>query len=261
MPRYALELEMSGSYYHGTAVQPEVPTLQGDLERILSHLDDRRAQVRLAGRLDAGVAAAALVVHSDLERIWDPRTLGRALNGHLGEHAQVLRAAVAPAGFDALLSCTGKTYTYALAVRDPRPVRDCRVWWRKRLRHPERLAACAALLPGQRNLAAFACRRGDPSDDADPTRRIDDATWNVTPNGPGQRYVFTICGEGFLYKQVRGLVGAMVGVAAGMATVADFATAVAAGWDHPRIGSLAPPDGLMLLSASHDPMPAWLDLA
>ncbi len=70
-------------------------------------------------------------------------------------------------------------------------------------------------------------------------------------------WTFRIRGEGFLYRQVRALVGAMVFVAQTRATVDDFRAAIARRRHPKRLGNLAPAEGLVLAGASFAPEPAW----
>ena len=55
----ALTLEYQGSGYHGFQVQPQVPTVQGELERALEALVGTHVDTRGASRTDAGAHARA----------------------------------------------------------------------------------------------------------------------------------------------------------------------------------------------------------
>ncbi len=263
MPRYACSLEVAGEGFAGTAPQPGercvLPVFRAALKRLGGFAPDSRT----CGRLDAGVHAADFVIHCDAERAWQPARLGGALNAHLPPDLAVTRVAAVAPDWDARFAVRAKIYAYRVLVRSARPALDRRRLHLRRLPHPERLAACAALLVGEHDLAAFACRRGDGSDPERAVRRIDAATWtagptvDATPPGADTDWTFRITGAGFLYKQVRGLTGAMLAVAADRATVADFAAAIDAGWDHPRLGQVVPAHALCLERVRYVPAPAW----
>ena len=85
-------------------------------------------------------------------------------------------------------------------------------------------------------------------------REITVARWQPV----GDDWVLHIGGTGFLYKQIRGFVGAMVHVAQGRRSPADFAALVAGDTTVRRLGNIAPPEGLMLERVTYDPEPAWI---
>jgi tRNA pseudouridine38-40 synthase len=261
MPRYALELEYDGRDFAGTQTQREgLRTLQGELGIAATRLEDRPAMVRLASRLDAGVSAQGLVGDLSLERDWEPRALGMAMSSHLPADVTVRRVAPVPDGWNAKIEASSKTYEYRIRRRGVRPVLDRRCWWVRHMEHPERLAGLADLLPGDRDLSGFACLRRDDSDEQDPHRRILAAAWSVERCAGEEIHRFRIVGEGFLYKQVRGLVGAMVFVAQGRASVEDFIAAMGDGREARRLGNIAPAEGLELVSIRYEPAPEWVEL-
>ena len=150
-----------------------------------------------------------------------------------------------------------KTYRFTVMVRAARPTLEARAWWVRRLDHPDLLDELAALLPGRRDLSGFSGLRHDGSDEDDPVRTIHASSWEREEIAHGLRLTFSITGDGFLYKQIRGLVGAMVFVAQGRRTVADFQAAMAAGRAAVKVGNIAPPAGLVLARVAYDPEPVW----
>jgi tRNA pseudouridine38-40 synthase len=259
MPRFALTLEFDGAGFSGTAPQPGRRTVLGCFRQAFTVLGGDPLTTRTSGRLDAGVHAAGLVVHLEHSRNWPPSSLARALAAHLPEDLVAWRAAAVPEDFDARFATVAKTYAYRVILRGVRPVLDRRCLHLPGLACPGRLAACAAALVGEHDLAAFACRRADGSDPDHGVRRIEAAGWEVQPLPGGSRWTFTVRGSGFLYRQIRGLVGAMLAVANDRAAVTDFISAIDAGWDHPRLGTFAPAQGLCLEAVHYDPEPAWED--
>jgi len=259
MPRFAIALEYDGKDFSGTQTQaPGLRTLQQELTDAAAQLENSPCAVRLSSRLDAGVSALALIADLWVERAWEPSALGQALSSHLPTDVVVRRVAPVPEEWFAKIQAKAKTYHYRIARRSVRPVLDRRVWWVRRMDHPERLHEAARLLPGHRDLSGFACLRRDDTDDQDPFRAIIAADWLSETHAGEELHTFRVTGEGFLYKQVRGLVGAMVFLAQGNATVDDFAAAMADGRGARRLGNIAPPEGLCLMETRFDPEPAWV---
>jgi len=115
------------------------------------------------------------------------------------------------------------------------------------------LQDCADLLVGDKDLSGFANLRHDGSDGDDPVRRVDSAVWAID----GEMLTFHVSGAGFLYRQVRGFVGAMAAVATGRWPFEEFAACCANGRQAAKVGNVAPPDGLCLESVRYDPEPGW----
>ena len=259
MPRFAIELEYDGSGFAGTQTQRAgLRTLQDVLTLAAGRLEDRDCFVRLSSRLDAGVSARALVGDLAVERAWEPTALGQALTSHLPNDVVVRRVAPVDDAWNAKIQAKSKIYRYCVRRRTVRPVLDRRCWWVRRMDYPERLELAAQLLPGHRDLSGFACLRRDDTDDNDPHRRILAAHWTSEVTVGEEVYTFTITGEGFLYKQVRGLVGAMLFIAQGNASLDDFASVMNDGRAARRLGNIAPPEGLELAATHFAPEPAWV---
>lgn len=257
MPRFLLDLEFAGAEFCGTQWQLGHRTVQAEVMRAVEELDGTRRHVRFASRLDSGVDAEHLPADVELSREWPPATLALALTDRLPADVAVQRAARVADGFDAIIHAVAKTYRYRLLVRPVRPAQERRCWWLKRMDHPGLLQACADRLVGRHDLSGFANLRHDDSDGDDPVRSITAATWSVADGDGGLALTFRVTGAGFLYRQVRGFVGAMVAVATGSRSPEDFAACIAAGRAAVKVGNVAPAEGLTLERVLVEPEPAW----
>lgn len=259
MPRYALTIEYDGRAFAGTQAQRAgLRTLQGVLGEAATKLAGSPLDVRLASRLDAEVSALALTGDLTLSRTWDPPALGMALTSNLPADVVVHRVAAVGDNWSARNDAASKTYVYRIRHRPVRPVLDQRCLWLRQIDHPQRLHELAALLVGDHDLSAFSCLRGDDTDADDPRRRILATSWTRTDDTSDGLWHFRITGEGFLYKQVRGLVGAMVFVAQGRASIDDFVTAMRQGRGARRLGNIAPGNALLLERTHYEPEPEWV---
>lgn len=144
--RLRIDLGYDGGGFYGWALQPDVRTVQGEIENAIRRVlrvppDDADDPIRLvvAGRTDTGVHASHQVCHVDI----NANTLSRA-KGHMQvsavtalEHRlqrivpsdiAIHSVSVAPTGFDARFSALERTYVYRIADRssevDPR-LRGC----------------------------------------------------------------------------------------------------------------------------------------
>ena len=117
MATYKLVLEYVGTRYAGWQVQPGQPTVQGEvLDRVRRLLDEPELLVAGAARTDAGVHAHGQIASFTSEKDWDPAKLRGAMNGILPDDIGVLEASIAPDGFHARRSATGRIYRYQFAT-------------------------------------------------------------------------------------------------------------------------------------------------
>ncbi len=72
---------------------------------------------------------------------------------------------------------------------------------------------------------------------------------------------FRVSGAGFLYRQVRGMVGAMAAVATGRWPMEEFLACCAGGRSAAKVGNVAPPDGLCLETVRFAAEPDWRNAA
>ena len=80
MPRYKIFIEYDGARYYGWQKQPNLTTIQGQIESALKNLTKKNIEIMGSGRTDAGVHALAQVAHFDLEQDFDPFKIQMALN-------------------------------------------------------------------------------------------------------------------------------------------------------------------------------------
>src|SRR5436190_14097691 len=109
---YRLLIQYDGTDFHGWQMQDGLRTVQGELSRVLSLLDDREVIVQGSGRTDAGVHAEGQVASFELRREMSPQRLRNAINGNLARDVRVLLADTAPESFHARHSAVNKAYVY-----------------------------------------------------------------------------------------------------------------------------------------------------
>jgi tRNA pseudouridine38-40 synthase len=132
--RLRIDLAYDGGAFHGWAAQPELRTVQGELETALATvLRVPEVATVCAGRTDTGVHARGQVVHLDVadevlvgaagRSEGDPAAaVARRLNGVLPDDVRVRRVAVAADGFDARFSPLWRRYAYRVCDGVPDPL-------------------------------------------------------------------------------------------------------------------------------------------
>jgi tRNA pseudouridine38-40 synthase len=257
MPRYRLLIEYDGRPYKGFQLQAEdIPSVQGSLERAIKAFAGERCIVYVAGRTDTGVHATGQVAHFEHERIWRPQVVRDAINAHLvPEPIAVTLAEIAPDGFHARFSATGRRYLYRiLNRRAPPALEQGRVWHVKKALDHEAMQAAAQRLVGRHDFTTFRdmqCQASSPIKTLDLVR-----VWRE-----GEEVRLEFASRSFLHRQVRSMVGSLVEVGAGRWS-ADQLQAALEAKDRRRCGQVAPAQGLYLTQveyAASEPDPAEAD--
>lgn len=214
---YKLTIAYDGTQYGGWQLQPNAVTIQGLIEAALKKIAGRRVVVHGSGRTDAGVHARAQVASSSLITSHRPQVLRSALNANLPEDIRVLRVQEVDAKFHARFSARGKEYRYQIdcgAVADP--FLRAYAWHHPRPLDLAAMRKAAALLKGRHDFSALSANPMRPVES--PVRAI--SKLSVTKQG--DLLTISVRADGFLYKMVRSIVGALVKVGEGRLAVEDL---------------------------------------
>ena len=217
--RLKLVVAYDGAPFAGWQSQANGNAVQDHLERALEVITRRPGRVHGAGRTDAGVHALAQVAHLDLpDRSVPAEQWPAALNASLPPTLRVLRCRYVPSTFHARFSARGKVYFYRIwNDRILPPLEAGRAWHVPGDLDFEVMAAEARAFVGRHDFAAFAANRGQIEDDTFRTMTA------VTTRRRGRCFTIEISGDGFLYRMVRLMVGALVRAGRGQAARGEIA--------------------------------------
>jgi tRNA pseudouridine38-40 synthase len=241
LPRWRCTIAYDGTGFDGWQSQPGGHAVQDVLERRLAEIFGRKLRIHGSGRTDAGVHARGQVFHFDADWRHGAAKLLAALRGGLPPTIQVTAARQVPGDFHARFSASGKIYRYEIihgSAAGPFDFSYC--WAMPRALDITTMRAAAAVLRGRHDFRAFCADNGaEGGSTVRDLRRLD-----VTARG--RRVSITAEADGFLYKMVRSLVGALVAAGQGRLMPEEIAALLRGGRRTHRVET-APPQGLFLL--------------
>ncbi|MCI7644433.1 MAG: tRNA pseudouridine(38-40) synthase TruA [Lentisphaeria bacterium] len=245
--RYLLEISYDGSEYCGYQVQPNGITVQSVLTEVLRKLYNV-SEIHLVGssRTDAGVHAQRFAVSFlyPLTPVIAPDKLQRALNGLLPDSIKIRSVREVEIRFHARYDAVGKAYTYVLNLGGISPFLNKYTYRPYQNLNVDAMRSAAGVLVGKHDFSSFTVDR-DKIEDA--TRTI----YSIDFQRIGDLLCITYTGDGFLYKMIRCLTGALEAVGRGRISREDLERILEAK-NRSMAPETAPPQGLFLMKVFYD---------
>ncbi len=243
MTRWRITIEYDGRPFFGWQRQSNGPSVQGAIETAIAAFSGENPAVHGAGRTDAGVHAAAMVAHFDLDRPMTGFRLMAAINALLRPHPIAIIACTETSpGFHARFDCYGRAYRYRIINRRAALTWQAGLAWQVTpALDADAMATAAKLLIGSHDFTTF---RSAACQSPSPIRTLD----RLSVTRSGDEIIIEAAARSFLHHQVRSMTGCLKLVGEGRWSADDLAAALAAR-DRTRLGLNAPPDGLMFIAA------------
>jgi tRNA pseudouridine38-40 synthase len=249
-----LTLSFDGTNFSGWQRQRNAPTVQGELEEKIGVMTGEKVVIHGAGRTDAGVHALAMTAHFATASPLACSVFRRGLNALLADAIKVLQVEEVDPSFHARISARAKVYQYYFSTEEI--VTPCRRLYCAHLPGPfdlDRARRCLPLLLGRRDFTCFEAvgsRDRTKIGGRGALRQIFSVSLSPVSN-PGPEYLFEICGDGFLRKMVRNIVGTLIEVGQHRMEVPHFASLLQQK-DRSQAGPTAPACGLFLKKIYYD---------
>jgi tRNA pseudouridine38-40 synthase len=244
MRNLKLTLAYDGTDFHGWQIQPQLRTIQGDLQQALQKLFNHEVDVAGSGRTDAGVHAHAQVASVQTVRTMDTDAVLSGINALLPIEIRVLSVEEVSAEFHARLSARSKTYEYH--IWRPPIVSPFHARYVYAFRYPleeQAMDQGTQHFCGTHDFTSFASTSTEVEDR---TRTVFEASWiRSSPT-----WVFRIRGNGFLQHMVRTIAGTLLEV--GRRRMAPHQLpGIFAARDRRMAGPTLPPHGLHLVDVEY----------
>jgi len=241
MRNIRLILEYEGTNYVGWQVQPNGPSIQGEILSAIKGLTGEDARLTGASRTDSGVHAVGQVANFPTASLLSATVIRRGLNSYLPDDIVVARAEDVPPEFDSRGGVSIKTYIYSLIARPyPSPLKRRFSWFIPWPLDLNAMREGAAFFPG--GLKDFTSFRAANSDAAHSRREV--LSVDIIEGGDGLVEIKVI-GRAFLRHMVRIMAGTLVAVGLGRITPARVGEIIEAR-DRTIAPRTAPAKGLLL---------------
>ncbi len=240
--RYFIEFSYDGKAYHGWQRQPNASSVQQTLEEVMTTQLRTPVQLAGAGRTDAGVHAKQLYAHFDMDVSLNTEEQVHRLNAFLPGDIAIKNIFQvndnAHARFDAL----ERTYEYWVVQQKDPFYKD----WAHYVHLPldiEAMNKAASLLLDHTN---FECFSKSNTDVKTYVCHLKGAAWTKEEG----KLVFTITADRFLRNMVRAIVGTLLEVGLGKATVENV-NSIIKSKDRGEAGVSVPAKGLYLTKITY----------
>ena len=246
--KYFAKIKYLGTAFHGFQVQPDLRTVQGELNQALNQAFGLPCKVTGCSRTDAGVHANEFCVSVECDGGTIPADkLPIAVSRFLPEDLSLFYAEECDESFHPRYDVIEKEYLYRIKnSRIYDPFEYGRVWFVARPITDEgllRMQQAAQHIVGKKDFSTF---MAEGSDIEDTVRQVN--SLSVTRNG--DFIDVRISADGFLYNMVRIIVGTLVETAFGRFSP-DEMPEIIASCDRSRAGMTAPAEGLYLNSVKY----------
>jgi tRNA pseudouridine38-40 synthase len=238
--RWKCVVAYDGTTFNGWQSQEGGNTIQDLIEKQLGTIFGRPLRIEGSGRTDSGVHAHAQVFHFDAAWSHGPEKLRKALHTGLPRSIRLKSIRHVRPDFHARFDAKGKVYRYHLNLGDADPFEVNYCWSLNRELDWPAVLAAAKILRGKHDFWAFS---GENDRTYETTVRD---LRRLEVKRRGKRITFTFEADGFLYKMVRSLTGALVNVGLGKLAPAEVAAMLKSRRRIPTVVT-APPQGLFMV--------------
>ncbi len=239
MKRVLLSIEYDGTNYSGWQKQPNVKTIQGEIEKAIKLSIGEDVEVYGSGRTDAGVHALNQKAHFDMTLPVPLSKLPDILNNVLPDDIVIKSAEEVEGDFHARFSVHKKCYRYKIYNSSVKNAfLATRVGVVKNKLDIDKMREGALLLIGEHDFHGF-CSANTSVENF--VRTI----YEIKVAQEGDFIKVDVCGNGFLYNMVRIIVGTLVDYSLGKLSLQDIKQALNQG-DRSKAGQTMSPHGLYL---------------
>lgn len=245
-----LKIEYDGGAYCGWQIQPNVVTVQGEVEKALRRTTGYDIHINGTSRTDAGVHALGQMASFKTECAIPVSRIAFAVNNALPPDIRIVSAKEMPDDFHARFSAVGKKYIYRM--KEKVGAFESRYYYEVPAGLDlEKMQRAAAYIKGTHDFKCFQAAGSDIKDST--VRTIFDISIerSCVHSNSLNEYTLVVSGDGFLYNMVRIITGTLVDAGRGRIEP-DELPRIIESRDRTLAGHTAPPQGLYLAEVYYE---------
>lgn len=248
MKRIMLTVAYDGTAYSGWQIQPNAPTIEGDLNKAIYMATGENIQVIGASRTDAGVHAYGNIAVFDTNSTIPSDRFLYTINRWLPPQIRVLHSCEVDVHFHPRHCAAMKTYEYTILQSKVELPQFCNYAWHvKGNLNIDSMKKAAVFFVGEHDFKSFCCVRTQAESTIRTIYSIHIVKKSISSVLEDAYLVkIRVTGNGFLYNMVRIIAGTLVQVGRGQFLpehVADMLKKK----ERCAAGQTAPPQGLTLM--------------
>lgn len=236
--RYLITFSYDGSKYFGYQKQKGVNSVQEDLEKVLSLINNKPVSVCASGRTDAGVHANGQCAHFDIDISITPDKLKNALNGLLNGNIYVKSVVEVPDTFHARFDVKQKEYIYKINTGEYSPIYKDYIYQYCKPLDVDSMKTAIKSFEGEHNFKSFTKANVE-------TNNFVRTIYSTAITKDNDIITIKFVGNGFMRYMVRNMVGFLIEIGEGKRNISDV-NSVLLEEDRTKAGKTAPPEGLYL---------------
>lgn len=203
--RYLMTFSYDGTNFNGYQKQINKRTVQEELEKVLTQINNSKVLISASGRTDSKVHAINQKAHFDFDKKIELESLKKAINSLLPEDIYVKKIQKVQKDFHARFDVVSKEYEYKINVGDYDPLQRNYIYQYNKKLNVDLMKEAIKYLEGTHNFKTFT---KTTTEEKDYVRTI------IKTNITLKNKIITISfkGTGFLRYMVRNMVGALISV-------------------------------------------------
>lgn len=248
MKNIKIEIMFDGRNYYGMQRQQNKPTIQGEIESALKKLFNKDINLIYAGRTDRGVSAHKMVANFFVDTKIESSKIAFALNQFLPANIKIIKSEEVEECFNSRISAKNKTYCYGLYIsKIELPIFKFETCFKNKLDF-KKMKNAIKNFKGTKDFTSFVTSSKDIENKVRTIFKVK-LEREVINNIEHFKFYFT--GNGFLYNQVRIMVGTLVMVGLNKIMPSEIKSIFKAK-DRSKAGSVMPPEGLSLIDIKYN---------
>lgn len=201
--RIRLDVSYDGHNFMGFQRQPDLRTVQGEIESVLSTIFNQEIVITASGRTDAGVHALNQVVTFTPTREVELEKLRYSLNCMLSSDIHINAISEVSEDFHPRQSAKSKVYHYLINMGEANPFFENYRYELKRKLDVAKMKEASALFLGTHNFQNFTTKKED-------LKNYVRTVYSVDMEVKNNILTIEVIGDGFMRYMVRMMVGTLI---------------------------------------------------